>query len=179
MSDLVQTKNEDKQRQYLVSILQDHRVLLLKLIRNIYQQSLGIFRWFFFLKGRHVLWRSLVNQLSAQTLVRFYKIGVAAASSWIRMSWEMFIQHAGEAGILIIPKLKSSFLSDSGIEMINKLIIDTTIGDMYLHQTRYSSTKDSTVTLESKKIKKAKLSTNLKSIKDQKFLNNLPKYIYS
>ena len=48
----------------------------------------------------------------------------------------------------------------------NKLIIDTRT-KFSIRQTRVSSTKDSSVTLESKKVKKAKSSTKLKSIEDQ------------
>ena len=50
------TRNwDDKQRQYLESLLQDHRVWFVKLIRNIDQQDLGIFWYFYLRKGWDVL----------------------------------------------------------------------------------------------------------------------------
>ena len=124
--------SDDKQRQYAESIHQDHHVSFVKLIRNIYQQGLGTFRWTFLrnrtrrsltypwpwrhktLLSEHdfctqtrkstnqIAWfhvssmifviralskvlclQGLVHQLSAQTLVTFYKVWVGAASSWI------------------------------------------------------------------------------------------------
>ena len=64
----------------------------------------------------------------------------------------------------------------------NKPIIDIRTKILHLRQTRVSSTKDSSLTLESKNVQRAKYSTKLKTIEDQKFLKVLPntaKAIYS
>ena len=56
-----------------------------------------------------------------------------------------------------------------------KIVIDIKMEILYLRQTRVSSTKDSSVNFEYKKVlKKLKKITKLKSIEDQKFLIVLP-----
>ena len=61
--------------------------------------------------------------------------------------------------------------------VVNKFIIDIRIEILYLHQTRFSYTNDSSVTFELNKVIKAKKSTMLNSFEDQnslkKLLNNL------
>lgn len=104
------TRNkDDKQRQYLESILQDHLVLFLKLIRNIYQQVLVSNNE----KGRNILWLKLCSSIAAKTLVTFYKVWVATASSWIPNElgnvyhiwrWSSYIAH--EVGNIFNFKIK-------------------------------------------------------------------------
>ena len=68
---------------------------LVKLIRNICQQGLDISKWNILEKNpRRSLTYTLVNQLSAQTLVTLNNVGVAAISSWI--------SNEGEVGILLL-----------------------------------------------------------------------------
>lgn len=75
----------------------------MKFTRNIYQLGLGNFPLLFLVtKDETFIYRTLVHLLSAHTLVTFYKISVAAASSWIPMSWEMYTPYVDEVSILLL-----------------------------------------------------------------------------